>query len=126
MGEKTENNEIKVAYQNKDISSKYLASIHGEALVRVLGLTMAPIKRNEPTELPAIEVNDMMMDNLFLLEDGLYIVIDYESSYGEENKIKYFGYIARLVKRLYNQDRKVRQIIIWIGDAVGSILKRYS
>ena len=64
---KNEKAAVKVAYQNKDISSKYLASMHGEAFAKTLGLDIAPIAQNEPTELPAVEVTDMMMDNLFLL-----------------------------------------------------------
>ncbi len=119
MEENKTDSAIKIAYQNKDISSKYLASMHGEAFARVLGLQIAPLERNEPTELPAVEVNDMMMDNLFLLTDGSYVIIDYESEYREENKIKYLGYIARLMKRLYNQVKKVPALqvaVIYTAD----------
>ena len=119
MEENKTDSAIQVAYQNKDISSKYLASMHGEAFARVLGLQIAPLERNEPTELPAVDVNDMMMDNLFLLTDGSYVIIDYESEYREENKIKYLGYIARLMKRLYNQVKKVPALqvaVIYTAD----------
>ena len=80
---------VDVTYQNKDISSKYMASMHGTTFAKVLGIDMSAVLRNEPTELPSIEVNNMMMDNLFLLEDESYAIIDYESKYSEENKVKY-------------------------------------
>lgn len=108
-----------IAYQNKDISSKYLASMHGTAFAEALGIDMAPLERNEPTELPAIEVSNMMMDNLFLLADGTYIIIDYESKYLEENKIKYTNYLARLMKTLYNRNKKfpeIQTVVIYTAD----------
>ena len=43
------------------------------------------------------------MDNLFMLEDDSFAIVDYESEYSEENKGKYLGYVARLAKRLYNE-----------------------
>ena len=61
----------------------------------------------------------MRLDNLFRLKDGSYAIVDYESSYNEENKIKYLGYNARVAKRIYN-DRKrfipIRMIIIYTAD----------
>ena len=42
-----------------------------------------------------------------------------ESKYTEQNKIKYYGYIARLLKRIYTEEkrfRRLRVIIIYTGD----------
>ena len=117
--EKTKEKPVDVAYQNKDISSKFLASMHGNAFASALGIDMEPLERNEPTELPTVEVSNMMMDNLFLLRDGSYAIIDYESKYSEENKIKYLNYLARLVKSLYNRSKKIPKIqivIIYTAD----------
>ena len=111
--------EVSIAYQNKDISSKYMASLHGTAFAEALGIDMAPLYRNEPTELPAIEVSNMMMDNLFLLTDGTYVIVDYESKYSVENKIKYLNYLARLVKTLYNRNKdlpKIQILVIYTAD----------
>lgn len=121
MGKDETNEErpIDVAHQNKDISSKYMASMHGSAFAKALGIDMSPLERNEPTELPAIEVSNMMMDNLFLLADGSYAIIDYESKYSEENKIKYLNYLARLVKTLYNRNRdfpRIQILVIYTAD----------
>ena len=108
-----------IVYQNKDITSKYFADEYKETLFKAYGLELPDIVRMEPTELPTVEVNDMMMDNLFLLTDGSYAIVDYESKYSEENKVKYLGYIARVFKRVYNQSKtipKLRMIVVYTAD----------
>ena len=112
-------NSISIAYQNKDISSKYFAEQFKDIFFKVYGLDLPKIVRAEPTELPAIEVNDMAMDNLYYLADGSCAIIDYESEYSEDNKVKYLGYVARLLKRVYNQSKtipKLRVVIIYTAD----------
>ena len=59
------------------------------------------------------------MDNLFLLEDGSYLLVDYESKYSEANKYKYLNYLARLAKKLYNLNgtyAPIRILIIYTAD----------
>ncbi len=108
-----------IAYQNKDIASKYFAEEYKDTLFRAYGLRLPGIVRLEPTELPAIEVNKKELDNLFLLKDGSYAIVDYESEYSEENKVKYLGYVARVIGRLYNQTKKfpkIRLVIVYTAD----------
>ena len=108
-----------IAWQNKDISSKYLAEIFGQEFFDIFNLRLPAFVSLERTELPAIEVSDMMMDNLMCLADGSLAIVDYESKYSEENKVKYFGYIARLIKREYNKKHKIPRIhviIIYTAD----------
>ncbi len=117
--EKEKSNGVSIAYQNKDISAKAFAEDFKDTFFKVFGLDLPSIVRVEPTELPAIEVNDMTMDRLYYLADGTHAIIDFESKYSEENKVKYLGYIARLLKRVYNQTRripKLRVIIIYTAD----------
>ena len=96
-----------IAYQNKDVASK----VTGEALrghsLSPFGLPDIKIVDVLPTNLPAIESNELRLDNLFLLEDEAIGIIDYESDYSRENFVKYLNYAARIVKRypdLYRQD----------------------
>ena len=90
--EKTKDGSVDVAYQNKDISSKYFVEEFKDTFFKVFGLDLPDIVREEPTELLAIEVNDRAMDKLYYLDDGSYAIIDFESVYSEENKVKYLGY----------------------------------
>ena len=120
--EKTkENPDTQIAWQHKDIISK----IFGERLkgnsLSVYGIKNPRIKDVKPTNLPAIEANELRLDNLFLMEDGAYAIVDYESSYSEKNKLKYLGYIARVSQRLYTEYgcyKRLRLIIIYTADVL--------
>ncbi len=108
-----------VAYQNKDIFSKLLGeSLKGKSF-SVYGIRNPLITDVRPTNLPAIEANELKLDNLFLMEDGAYAIVDYESEYSEENKVKYIGYIARVSKKLYKKYgcfKPLRLIVIYTAD----------
>ena len=72
-------------------------------------------------KLPAIESNELRLDNLFLLEDEAVAIIDYESHYSRENFVKYLNYAARMVKRYAIQKRlpelkTLRIIVIYTAD----------
>lgn len=63
------------------------------------------------------------MDNLFMLEDGSYALLDYESVCRIENKVKYAGYAARLLRRLQKEGAdiaklKIHIIVIYTADVV--------
>lgn len=110
-----------IAYQNKDIASKRTC----EALV---GRTLAPFGRPDlkivdilPTNLPAIESNELRLDNLFLLSDGSLAIINYESKFDRDNFVKYINYIARVIKRYslnkkLQELREIRMIVIYTAD----------
>ncbi len=48
----------------------------------VYGVNLPKIKAVMPTNLPAIEANELRIDNLFRLEDDSLALIDYESGTG--------------------------------------------
>lgn len=111
----------KIAYQNKDIASK----VTGEALV---GRSLAPFGRPDlkivgilPTNLPAVESNELRLDNLFLLSDGAIAIIDYESEFDRTNFVKYMNYIARVIRRYADQKhldelKQVKMVVIYTAD----------
>lgn len=111
--------EIEIAYQNKDIASKILAEEFKGKSFSVYGVDIPRIVSVEPTNLPIIEANELRMDNLFCLEDGSYLLVDYESVYHELNKVKYLNYIVRVSKRLYNELKRyprIRMLVIYTAD----------
>ena len=108
-----------IAWQNKDITSKILAEEFKGKSFSVYGLDLPEIVTAEPTDLPAVEANELRLDNLFQLRDGSYAIVDYESKYIEENKLKYLGYIARVSKRLYNEHRQFERLRIIIIYTAG-------
>jgi len=110
-----------IAYQNKDVASK----VTGEALVgkslAPFGLAHLKIVGILPTNLPAVESNELRLDNLFLLSDGAVAIIDYESDFSRENFIKYINYIARVMKRYavakkMKELNKLKVVVIYTAD----------
>lgn len=110
-----------IAYQNKDIASKMISE-------RLIGKRLAPFGLPNlhivdilPTNLPAIESNELRLDNLFLLSDGSLAIIDYESEFDRENFVKYMNYIARVLKRYsinkrLDEVREIRMVVIYTAD----------
>ena len=108
-----------IAYQNKDIISKVFAENLKEKSLKVYGLEVPKIVQVLPTNLPEITANELRIDNLFLLEDGTIAIIDYESEYKSENKIKYISYITRVLERYRREgmhDIHIRMIVIYTAD----------
>lgn len=107
-----------VAYQNKDILFKILGQTYKEKSFAAYGINLPPIRELLPTNLPKISANEKDIDNLFLLEDGTYAIVDYESEFKKLNKIKYLNYIARVMEKYYpkENDFHLRLVIIYTGD----------
>lgn len=91
--------EKSIAYQNKDIAAKCLGDQFADKSFAAYGLKVPPVVQVLPTNLPAIEANELRMDHLFKLKDGSIALVDYESRYMDDNKVKYLGYIIRILKK---------------------------
>ncbi len=108
-----------ITYHNKDVLSKILAENFKDKSLEIYGIHMPKICRILPTNLPEIQVNEMRIDNLFLLEDGSVAIIDYESTLKWENNLKYLNYIVRILERYKKREeilRKIRMIVIYTAD----------
>ena len=107
-----------IAYQNKDILFKILGQTYKEKSFAAYGINLPPIRELLPTSLPKISANEKDIDNLFLLEDGTYAIVDYESELKKLNKIKYLNYIARVMEKYYKEDENfnLRMVVIYTGD----------
>ncbi len=109
----------KIAYQNKDITSKIFAEKFKGKSLRVYGIDIPEVVQVLPTNLPDISANELRIDNIFLLKDGTVAIIDYESTYKEENKLKYINYIERIVsyyKKEWKYNIQMRMIVIYTAD----------
>lgn len=111
-----------IAYQNKDITSKFLAENFQGKTFRVYGLELPEIKRVLPTNTPVVKANELRLDNLFELADGTAALVDYESEYDQKDKIKYLNYLTGIANRFVElavkiQERK-QQIFILAGILV--------
>ena len=110
-----------IAYQNKDIMAKAMAeALKGKSLA-AFGLPHLKVVDILPTNLPAIESNELRLDNLFVLDDGSIAIIDYESVFKKENFVKYLNYIARVIKRYVGKKQmellvRIKMIVIYTAD----------
>lgn len=108
-----------ISYHNKDIVSKIFGENLKDRSFAAYGLKIPKIVEVLPTNLPAIEANELRMDNLFRLEDRTLALVDYESTYSYEDKIKYLNYIVRTLKRNWKEggiDQPIRMIVIYTGN----------
>lgn len=108
-----------IAYQNKDITSKIFAEKFVGKSLEVYGIHLPKIKEVLPTNLPVIEANELRLDNLFLLENDSFALIDYESTYDKEDKLKYLDYVVRIAKKyyqIYRDKLKIEIVIIYTAD----------
>lgn len=110
--------EPRIAYQNKDIASKFFAEEFKSEYLDIYDLKLPRVVDILPTNLPEISANELRIDNLFLLEDGSILVIDYESKYNIMNKMKYLNYIIRVAKRFLKQGAlvQIHMLIIYTAD----------
>lgn len=108
-----------IAYQNKDITSKFLAENLKGKTFSVYGLNLPEIKCVLPTNIPTVKANELRLDNLFELADHTVALVDYESDYDQLDKVKYLNYLTGIANR-YRQERqacpRVRMIVIYTGD----------
>lgn len=108
-----------IAYQNKDITSKMFAEqLKGKSL-KVYGVETGRITAVLPTNIPAVKVNELRLDNLLELEDGTAALVDYESEYKSENKVKYLNYLTGIVNRYEKEGSRcpnLRMIVVYTGD----------
>lgn len=115
-----------IAYQNKDIFSKFMGERMRNKSFKAYGLDLPEIVRVEPTNLPTIQATELRIDNLFELADGTFAIVDYESDYDEKNKLKYAGYLTGVLTRYFNQHGQfpiLRMIVIYTADVTRGTTK---
>ncbi len=110
---------IEIAYQNKDITSKVLAENFKGKTFRVYGLELPEVRQALPTNIPAVKANELRLDNLFELADGSAAIVDYESEYRSDDKVKYLNYLTGIANRYLKEKKEcpaLRMIVIYTGD----------
>lgn len=108
-----------IAYQNKDITNKFLAENLKGKTFSVYGLNLPAITQVLPTNIPAVKANELRLDNPFELADNTVALVDYESEYDQSDRVKYLNYLTGIVNR-YQQEKQpfpdIRRIVIYTGD----------
>ena len=99
---------------DRDALHKVLVQAYKGKSFAVLGLELPPIREL----LPEIPLRDGFVDNLFLLEDGTYAVVEYASGCHKTDMIKYMEHLAEIMERYDKEDGRfnLHFIIIYTGD----------
>ncbi len=62
-------------------------------------------------------MDELRLDNLFLLSNGDIAVIDYESTEKDTNMIKYMDYVVRILKRYGTKSNiRIRVLVLYTAD----------
>lgn len=111
---------IDIAHNNRDLVGKILSDTFREKSFAVYGLALPPVKECLLTEFAEVKVTGRTADRLFLLEDGSYALIDFESKYLLRNKVKYLRYITRVLDQYLGgkkeKEFRLRFIVIYMGN----------
>lgn len=101
-------------YPDRDALHKALAQTYIGKRFSTYGIYLPPIQEL----LPAIPVNDGFIDNLFLLTDGTYALVDYTSRCHKTDMAQYPKYIAKIMEKYDKEDGNfdLHLIIIYTGD----------
>ena len=86
---------------------------------RVYGLDLPEVRKVLPTNIPTIKANELRLDNLFELADGSVAIVDYESEYCNDDKVKYLNYLTGIANRYLKEKKKcpmLRMVVIYTGD----------
>ena len=103
-----------ISDHNKDITFKILAQEYKDKSFDALGVKLPKIEKFLSTQLPHIMASEMRCDNVFLLEDGRVLIVDYESTVKTSDIMKYLGYTYFVLKYLFNEDSKLRKVVLLI------------
>ena len=110
---------IKTPDNGKDFVFRYLAhNFQGSALFHALNLDLPPIKAFISSDLPAVDASDGEADLICLLEDGYYLIMEFDSHAGIKEYHKYMKYFVRFVDHYEKPGKKikVRFVVVYTSD----------
>lgn len=109
-----------ITYQSKDVLFRLLNDLFKDQVLTMYGLHLPPIKERIPGDLPKVEANNKYSDSIFLLEDGTFLILEFESNRRfAENHLKYGDYVLRLAKKYYNEEKEIKKIhvaVVYASD----------
>lgn len=113
------NTDTAIAYQNKDIVSKFFGDrMKGKSLSLFHLKSDLKVVDVRPTNIPIVQARELRMDNLFELEDGSVAILDYESQYKTENFTKYGRYIMEVLDRCLREGKlpDIHMMVLYTAD----------
>ena len=97
----------------KDVIQKLLVSVHRDALLDWYGVDAPPIVDTRPTVLDTLEVQERLLDALFVTADGELLDVEFQGTYRAEDLLRFGEYALKLAAP-YGQ--KVRVVVVYLGS----------
>jgi hypothetical protein len=105
--------DVKVAHQANDIIQKYTSGRFKETLLKFFGITSVGVKGLINVELPVVEATQTSTDFIFLLEDDTLLHIEFQTTYTENDLIRFALYDWRLYGL---HKKKIKTVVIYSSD----------
>ena len=105
--------DTEISRQSYDIIQKYANALFRDATLDYYGIKAARIKELISIELPVIEVRKKSTDIVFLLEDGRYLHLEFQSTYSIDDLLRFVVYDTLLYKR---DGRQIDTVVVYSSD----------
>ncbi|WP_231734872.1 hypothetical protein [Bacillus sp. FJAT-29937] len=102
-----------IAYNNYDIIFRSMTEQFKEKALDFFGVQTAPIILVQPTDLPAIKVNDRRMDFMFLLADDTYLHLEFQTTFKEADLDRFLQYDVSAYELFKKQ---IQTVVIYGAD----------
>lgn len=98
---------------------KVLSQHYRDKSLAVYGLDLPKIECLLPSNYPAVTATEIYAENVFLLEDGSLLILEYESDPVQDDFLKYNLYVINALRRLRKEGIIINKVIIaviYTGD----------
>lgn len=97
-----------------DIIQRFIAtSMIGERPLIALSIDTAKVKEILSTDLPGIETKDEQADTFYLLEDGTYLHVEYQTTSKKDDVLRFAGYVMRLYNKLKHKEPIIKSVVVY-------------
>ena len=101
---------IDIPYQNYDVVFKSLTNVFGGTVLENLGIKLAPVLRAIPTDLQEVKLKNRGMDFVFLLFNGEYLHLEFQTTASEEDLHRFKEYDVALYDKV---KAKIHTVVIY-------------
>lgn len=97
-----------------DIIQRLMATnMIGERPLIALTIDTAKVKEVLSTDLPEIQTKDDKADTLYLLEDGTYLHVEYQTTAKKDDVLRFAGYVMRLYNNLKDKEPLIKSVVVY-------------
>jgi len=100
-----------------DVLQKYTCALLRDVMPEFYGFKTGRVKELINPELPEVHISGGGTDMVFLMEDGTYLHLGFETGKDKNDIVRHLSYDARLIQR---DGRVVNTVIVYTADVVSA------